>query len=576
MGGTLGNPAYGQVRSLVTTAQALARPDEAIAVKTQYMQRSMKALTGKGPFKRGVMTSAEYEEVLGIADKLLAVMRDDWGWAPRDLWDVQGFLWATDDARGDSEGDDDVEAPEALSRVATLAHPLNLIFYGPPGTGKTFTTASRAVTICDGELPDGGHVAVRRRYSDLVRSGRIGFVTFHQSYAYEDFVEGLRPVTGGSGDGGEPDVSGSGGGEVASAGFSLKPHAGVFKRMATLAAANRGRAVRAPKIDQSSQVFKMSLGRTWNDEGTKLFKAAIEGAYVALGWGGEIDWSAPEYESFGAIKARWQQDHPEATGNDSNIKQLWALRGSMQIGDLVVVSDGNEKFRAVGRIRGPYEFFIGEADEFHHRRPVEWLWHDDEGLPREQIYGRSFSMVSIYQLVSSQLNWPALEQIVASGGVQPGERGTPEPYVLIIDEINRANISKVFGELITLLEPDKRAGADNALSVTLPYSGEPFSVPSNLHVIGTMNTADRSIALLDTALRRRFEFEELMPNPAALEEASTKTGIDLVAVLSGVNARIEYLFDRDHQIGHAFFMGCSTPEDVHRVMRNKVIPLLAE
>tara|TARA_R110000782_G_scaffold270471_1_gene371535 strand:- start:43619 stop:46498 length:2880 start_codon:yes stop_codon:yes gene_type:complete len=551
---------YSESRNIPSMFLALVRPRDALGINTDPLSQAYKALVRKPLFGWNPLTANEYAEALRFANTLFDEMVS-WGWQPRDLWDVQSFLWVV---KQEDQAADAI--PTSSEMRPSMPSATNLILYGPPGTGKTYATAAEALEICNGP----GSAPLERKelmevYQSLHRKGRIGFVTFHQSFSYEEFVEGLRPVTGEESDDGP-----------ATGGFSLKPHDGIFKQIANLAAENRGHAVAVENslLDRTQKIFKMSLGRSWAAEDDAIFQDAIRDGYIVLGYGGEVDWSDPRFDKWEAIKERWREDHPAATGNDPNMSQMYAFRINMEVGSLVVVSDGNRKFRAIGEITGEYRFVPGPNGEYNHRRSVKWLWHSDESLPRERIYGKTFSQVSVYQLNSRYIDWDALEQIVTSGGEAVATTGVPEPYVLIIDEINRANISKVFGELITLLEPDKRIGEENELRVKLPYSGEIFGVPANLHIIGTMNTADRSIALLDTALRRRFTFRELMPDAEALPEAVD--GVPLRKVLAALNERIEYLFDREHQIGHAYFMGCSTRSDVDQCMRHKVIPLLAE
>ncbi len=461
-------------------------------------------------------------------------------------------------------------APPQLRRSAkamvqtTLS--TNLILYGPPGTGKTFATAREAVKLCSSGVDLDDRAAVEAEYRRLVEARQVEFVTFHQSYSYEDFVEGLRP----------PVSSKDGEGDEDKSGFRLEVSPGVFHRIATRAAASKGSTGKSFDLTER-QVFKMSIGEAANPEDAYLFEESLENGYALLGFG-EIDWSDDRFAKRDAMIEAWKREQPDAespTPRSASVQCPDMFRNWIKPGDIVIVSKGNGSFRAIGEVTGPYEYAPREDGGYFHRRAVNWLWSDRTGVPVEEIYAKRFSMRTLYMLTPSDLNMVALERYITSQ--EPG--GPPEPFVLIIDEINRANISKVFGELITLLEPDKRSTPEGGgLTVRLPYSKQAFGVPANLHVIGTMNTADRSIALLDTALRRRFEFRELMPDAdlPELKAAGARCGVDLGKLLRTLNDRIEYLFDREHQIGHAYFIKCASRDDVDAVMRHKVIPLLAE
>jgi hypothetical protein len=558
---------YGERINILSSALAMVRPSAMAPLKITRINEAWEALTGRRLFVESEADmTRDYRRLSDGFGEILEIMRDEWRWEPQDWLDIQGFFWIANDKTvtapaGAQDAADEVDFPEKPMSIS----PINLILYGPPGTGKTFSTAAEAVRLCGEPVPQ-DRAQIKTVYERLVAAGRIEFVTFHQSMSYEDFVEGRQPMTGGDGDG-----------EAESAGFRLETVHGIFRRIAKRAETSRGRSSGDDMITlEGRQVFKMSIGEANNPEDAHLFEEAIDGGYTLLGFD-DIDWTDEKYGSREAIFEACKNHRDGSADIDARsgwVQMPFRFRNWVRQGDIVIVSKGNQQFRAIGEFVGDYEFKPRPEGGYAHRRAVRWLWVDRDGVPVSEIYSRGFMQQSIYLLYDSELNIPALERYMNSQRSDGGDG--PDQFVLIIDEINRANISKVFGELITLLEADKRLNQPNAVRVRLPYSGDEFGVPSNLHILGTMNTADRSIALLDTALRRRFTFREMMPDASILKDAAEKCGIDLPQLLTTINERIEYLYDREHQIGHAYFTVCSSRADVDEVMRHKVIPLLAE
>lgn len=376
---------------------------------------------------------------------------------------------------------------------------LNQILFGPPGTGKTYNTINKAVAIVDNLKESALKVYyeersdLKERFDELLiddwenPNGQIGFVTFHQSMSYEDFIEGIKP---GLND--EQNVI-----------YDIEP--GVFKMMASIARDNWLDANKGTKEQLSFEEAFTKFKEEWQEHQEMKFPLKREGSeYTILGF------------TKSSIKFK------KASGGTGHTLSISTLR-----------------------------------DYFYKRREVR---QTGVGI----YYPAILDKLKSYQ--------PSLI-------VEKEEKN----YVLIIDEINRGNVSQIFGELITLIEEDKRLGKAEALEVTLPYSKEKFGVPPNLHIIGTMNTADRSVEALDAALRRRFNFEEMPPRPLLIEtdgKLKEQKGIldtvDLPLLLNTINKRIEKLLDKDHQIGHSYFMSVTKLSELKEAFQNKIVPLLQE
>ena len=454
---------------------------------------------------------------------------------------------------------------EKLTNIAMSQIPLNQILYGPPGTGKTYNTINKALDILEVDTYNMKRADIVKLFKLKVLEGQIVFTTFHQSFSYEDFIEGIKPVV----DSNESTIEGD---------LKYTVENGVFKDLveridnAQQFLESAQKEIYIDLLKFSKNINKISLGNSQDSKDDVIYEYCMNNDCIVIGFGEDIDFTGVKNRI--EIRKRFQDNGIETTtSKDFNISAIERFVLWMELGELVFVSDGMSKLKAIGEVTGDYYCDPSSPIRFAQFRKVKWLYKD-LALPIEEIYGKKFTQQTIYQIDQKQINQSFFST------KNPKKKGT-DKYVLIIDEINRGNISAIFGELITLIEPDKRKGEAEELSAILPYSKTPFSVPKNLYIIGTMNTADRSVEALDTALRRRFSFEEMLPKPELLkdkgENGSGKVGeIVLEDLLITINERIEALVDRDHAIGHAFFMEVDSLDSLRNIFANKVIPLLQE
>lgn len=421
----------------------------------------------------------------------------------------------------------------------------NIILYGPPGTGKTYSVAELAWSIAHDNAECTDHRAAKEWYDEQLSSedGQVAFTTFHQSFSYEDFIEGIRPAV--SENEGESETNGS---------LTYRVADGVFKSFCERA--ETPIALEDFGLNSNPTVWKVSLNGTYDNP---IRSECLANGHIRIGW----DSYGPNVE-----------DRDEFTHGGKTV--LNAFYNKMRKGDIVVSCYSATIIDAIGVVTGDPEWH-DEHDDFKRQRNVSWLVKDIRFDIVDRFNIPNMTLSTIYQL---RLDEADILGLVAELTGHPGmTEANTKPYIFIIDEINRGNISRIFGELITLLEESKRKGAPDQQTVILPYSKTKFSIPENIYIVGTMNTADRSLTQIDTALRRRFEFVEMAPKPETIEPASVDSPdgpIDLRQVLEAINSRIEILYDREHLIGHSYLMGIKSFEELKSAFSTKIIPLLQE
>ena len=446
-------------------------------------------------------------------------------------------------------------------------NPQNIILYGPPGTGKTYNTRKRSLELILGEegkdeIENLSESGLSRLFSEYQDRRQIEFVTFHQSYGYEEFIEGLRPILNDD-DESEDDIY-------------YKLHDGVFKRIAISAA---GEGLKFEKMIKGDfeYLWNQLLNRIQEEDVVIRSKADRANKNYVLRVTRRYNITAALCETDQNENIKDLNQTP-LSASQKNSKMIWENRNKFkEKPDNLTYA---ESFSILGR---------------GHHFSALWIVYNELHELNEKITDMSNETQENELDPQDDLRARRTKQALSNNNMLFSFSAKSAQYVLIIDEINRGNISKILGELITLLEPDKRLGAENELRLPLVYSPDVhFGVPPNLHIIGTMNTADRSIALMDVALRRRFTFEELMPDVETLNAILHKKLLNTenneindflvkltVLLLDVMNKRIRFIYDRDHQIGHSYFLKVDSlngdgSNSLRRVFLNQVIPLLQE
>ena len=421
----------------------------------------------------------------------------------------------------------------------------NTILYGPPGTGKTYNTVLYAVAIIESkslaDVKNENYSDVLTRYNTYKADGLIEFTTFHQSYGYEEFIEGIKPVMDNT--------------DEAASDIRYSIEDGLFKAFCNKAGSP---VIKQQKFDiglnNEPTIWKVSLEGTGNNP---TRRECLDNNHIRIGY---------DHCGEDASQIIDTQEYGHSV--------LYRFMNEMTVGDIVISCYTASTIDAIGVVTGECEWHP-EYDSFKRLRTVKWLVKDI----REDIVrinnGKRLSNPAVHR-VNISLN--DIMDIVKKFAPNTIETEKKSNFVFIIDEINRGNISKIFGELITLIESPKRLGQEEGMKIRLPYSRQLFGVPDNVYIIGTMNTADRSIAAIDTALRRRFRFKEMMPDLNVLNGINIED-ISISDMLTRINKRISVLYDREHTIGHAYFIPLKdnpTIEQLAEIFENAIIPLLQE